>query len=51
MTPSTTTAARPGYADQPDEVITYVDAHDNETLWDTLTYKLPAALTMRTGSG
>ncbi|TCC38169.1 pullulanase-type alpha-1,6-glucosidase [Kribbella speibonae] len=31
-----------GYADQPDEVITYVDAHDNETLWDTLTYKLPA---------
>ena len=23
-----------GYADQPDEVITYVDAHDNETLYD-----------------
>ncbi|MET9272858.1 pullulanase-type alpha-1,6-glucosidase [Kribbella sp. NPDC003557] len=35
-----------GYADQPDEVITYVDAHDNETLWDSLTYKLPAGLPM-----
>ena len=35
-----------GYADQLDEVITYVDAHDNETLWDALTYKLPTALTM-----
>ncbi|MEV5962630.1 pullulanase-type alpha-1,6-glucosidase [Kribbella sp. NPDC051952] len=35
-----------GYADQPDEVISYVDAHDNETLWDTLTYKLPTAMTM-----
>ncbi|WP_238150995.1 pullulanase-type alpha-1,6-glucosidase [Kribbella sindirgiensis] len=35
-----------GYADQPDEVITYVDAHDNETLWDALTYKLPANLPM-----
>ncbi|MFF0271188.1 pullulanase-type alpha-1,6-glucosidase [Kribbella sp. NPDC004536] len=35
-----------GYADQPDEVVTYVDAHDNETLWDTLTYKLPADLPM-----
>ena len=30
-----------GYADQPVEVVTYVDAHDNETLWDALTYKLP----------
>ncbi|GEK22274.1 pullulanase-type alpha-1,6-glucosidase [Cellulomonas xylanilytica] len=30
-----------GYADSPEEVITYVDAHDNETLWDSLTYKLP----------
>ena len=37
---------RPGYADQPDEVISYVDAHDNETLFDALTYKLPAATTM-----
>jgi pullulanase-type alpha-1,6-glucosidase len=35
-----------GYADQPDEVITYVDAHDNETLFDSLTYKLPVATTM-----
>ncbi|MBI4939761.1 MAG: pullulanase-type alpha-1,6-glucosidase [Actinobacteria bacterium] len=35
-----------GYADQPDEVITYVDAHDNETLWDALTYKLPPATPM-----
>ncbi|TCO52000.1 pullulanase-type alpha-1,6-glucosidase [Kribbella antiqua] len=35
-----------GYADQPDEVITYVDAHDNETLWDSLTYKLPDTLPM-----
>ena len=30
-----------GYASQPSEVITYVDAHDNETLFDSLTYKLP----------
>ena len=26
--------------------ITYVDAHDNETLFDSLTYKLPVATTM-----
>jgi pullulanase-type alpha-1,6-glucosidase len=31
-----------GYADSPEEVITYVDAHDNETLFDSLTLKLPA---------
>ncbi|WP_349425371.1 pullulanase-type alpha-1,6-glucosidase [Microbacterium sp. LWS13-1.2] len=30
-----------GYADQPDEVITYVDAHDNETLYDLSVLKLP----------
>ncbi len=30
-----------GYADSPEEVITYVDAHDNETLFDLLTLKLP----------
>ncbi len=30
-----------GYATSPEEVITYVDAHDNETLWDALTLKLP----------
>ena len=35
-----------GYADEPDEVITYVDAHDNETLWDALTFKLPVATSM-----
>jgi pullulanase-type alpha-1,6-glucosidase len=35
-----------GYADQPVEVISYVDAHDNETLWDSLTYKLPSSLPM-----
>ncbi|WP_426563025.1 pullulanase-type alpha-1,6-glucosidase [Angustibacter sp. McL0619] len=35
-----------GYADQPAEVISYVDAHDNETLWDALTYKLPQATAM-----
>jgi len=30
-----------GYAQSPEEVITYVDAHDNETLFDALTLKLP----------
>lgn len=35
-----------GYADQPDEVISYVDAHDNETLFDALTLKLPRATPM-----
>ncbi|MCC2031694.1 pullulanase-type alpha-1,6-glucosidase [Microbacterium allomyrinae] len=35
-----------GYADQPDEVITYVDAHDNETLYDLSVLKLPADTTM-----
>ncbi len=38
--------AKAGYADQPDEVVTYVDAHDNETLFDELTYKLPADTAM-----
>lgn len=31
-----------GYTADPAEVITYVDAHDNETLYDVLAYKLPA---------
>ncbi|RIQ13305.1 pullulanase-type alpha-1,6-glucosidase [Jiangella rhizosphaerae] len=31
-----------GYTADPEEVITYVDAHDNETLYDALAYKLPA---------
>jgi pullulanase-type alpha-1,6-glucosidase len=35
-----------GYADQPDEVISYVDAHDNETLFDALTIKLPRTTPM-----
>ncbi len=30
-----------GYADDPAETINYVDAHDNETLFDVLQYKLP----------
>lgn len=35
-----------GYASEPDEVISYVDAHDNETLFDALTLKLPAEVPM-----
>jgi pullulanase-type alpha-1,6-glucosidase len=35
-----------GYAAEPDETITYVDAHDNETLFDILAHKLPAATSM-----
>ncbi|MGC5224587.1 pullulanase-type alpha-1,6-glucosidase [Micromonospora sp. DT81.3] len=35
-----------GYADQPDEVITYVDAHDNETLFDHGVFKLPVDTSM-----
>ncbi|KRB36732.1 pullulanase-type alpha-1,6-glucosidase [Microbacterium sp. Root180] len=35
-----------GYADQPDEVITYVDAHDNETLFDHQIFKLPVDTSM-----
>jgi pullulanase-type alpha-1,6-glucosidase len=35
-----------GYAADPSETITYVDAHDNETLFDVLQYKLPQATTM-----
>ena len=35
-----------GYAAEPDETITYVDAHDNETLFDVLQYKLPQATSM-----
>ncbi|GAA5185848.1 pullulanase-type alpha-1,6-glucosidase [Rugosimonospora acidiphila] len=35
-----------GYTDAPGEAITYVDAHDNLSLYDTLTYKLPAATSM-----
>ncbi|MDR1799787.1 MAG: hypothetical protein LBR19_07920, partial [Bifidobacteriaceae bacterium] len=35
-----------GYADQPDEVITYVDAHDGQTLWDQLAMRLPTATSL-----
>jgi len=35
-----------GYADEPDEIINYVDAHDNETLFDLLALKLPADTAM-----
>ncbi|WP_083508674.1 pullulanase-type alpha-1,6-glucosidase [Arthrobacter alpinus] len=35
-----------GYASQPDEIISYVDAHDNETLFDIGVLKLPADTTM-----
>jgi pullulanase-type alpha-1,6-glucosidase len=35
-----------GYAAEPDETITYVDAHDNETLFDVLQYKLPQGRSM-----
>jgi pullulanase-type alpha-1,6-glucosidase len=35
-----------GYAADPGETITYVDAHDNETLFDALQFKLPHARTM-----
>ncbi|MFZ3572171.1 pullulanase-type alpha-1,6-glucosidase [Streptomyces sp. BH097] len=32
-----------GYADAPGDALAYADAHDNESLYDTLTYKLPAS--------
>ncbi|SDT79822.1 pullulanase-type alpha-1,6-glucosidase [Actinoplanes derwentensis] len=32
-----------GYTADPGDVITYVDAHDNEILFDSLAYKLPQA--------
>ncbi|MDX6346164.1 MAG: hypothetical protein QOF84_954 [Streptomyces sp.] len=31
-----------GYADAPGDSVAYVDAHDNETLYDALAYKLPS---------
>ena len=41
-----------GYAADPSETITYVDAHDNETLFDVLQYKLPPGhVDGRTGCG
>ncbi len=35
-----------GYTKSPIEQISYVDAHDNETLYDALAYKLPTTATM-----
>ena len=35
-----------GYCAEPSDVVSYVDAHDNETLFDVLAMKLPVALTM-----
>ncbi|MCG8418083.1 MAG: pullulanase-type alpha-1,6-glucosidase [Proteobacteria bacterium] len=35
-----------GYTDDPQEVITYVCAHDNQTLWDNNQYKLPTGTSM-----
>ena len=35
-----------GYAADPQEIINYIEAHDNETLFDALQFKLPAALSM-----
>jgi pullulanase-type alpha-1,6-glucosidase len=35
-----------GYAADPSETITYVDAHDNETLFDVVQYKLPVSTSM-----
>ncbi|HEU5472285.1 MAG TPA: pullulanase-type alpha-1,6-glucosidase [Actinophytocola sp.] len=35
-----------GYAADPSETITYADAHDNETLFDVIQYKLPQATPM-----
>ena len=32
-----------GYTADPQEVITYVEAHDNETLFDAIQLKAPAA--------
>jgi len=35
-----------GYTADPEEAITYVDAHDNETLYDALAFKLPQETSM-----
>lgn len=35
-----------GYASEPGETVTYVDAHDNETLFDLLALKLPRDTSM-----
>ena len=40
-----------GYAADPTETVTYVDAHDNETLFDSLAFKLPPVRRWPTGCG
>ena len=35
-----------GYTKRPAEAVNYVEAHDNETLYDALTYKLPVSTSM-----
>ncbi|MEM9489049.1 MAG: pullulanase-type alpha-1,6-glucosidase, partial [Myxococcota bacterium] len=35
-----------GYTEDPSEVITYISAHDNQTLWDNNQYKLPLGTSM-----
>ena len=35
-----------GYTTDPQEVVNYVEAHDNETLYDALMYKLPTSTPM-----
>jgi pullulanase-type alpha-1,6-glucosidase len=35
-----------GYTQDPQENIVYVEAHDNETLWDALAYKAPEQATL-----
>ncbi|WP_439938407.1 pullulanase-type alpha-1,6-glucosidase [Nocardia sp. N13] len=35
-----------GYAADPAETVSYVDAHDNETLYDSLAFKLPTGTSM-----
>ncbi|MDN5685261.1 MAG: pullulanase-type alpha-1,6-glucosidase [Brachybacterium sp.] len=37
-----------GYTTQPAEAVNYVDAHDNEALWDMNVWKLPQDATMET---
>ena len=39
--------ARPATRDAPGDALAYVDAHDNESLYDALTYKLPAGTSRR----
>jgi pullulanase len=35
-----------GYTDDPQEVITYIAKHDNQTLWDINQYKIPTGTSM-----